>query len=208
MKKIYLVRHGQTNANAEEYVPSKEEPLNDNGVMQAGALSERLANIDFDKIIVSDFLRAQQTAEAISKLKGIIPEVHPAFGEMLEPTSLYGVVDTDERVQKYRSDRNNNVEDSNWRFEDGDNFNDVLGRVFVSKDILETDNCERILVVTHGYFSQIFTATILLGIKKPSKEWFHTIETLKNSNTAISLFTFDDKKWKLMLWNDHAHFAE
>lgn len=207
-KRIYLVRHGETNANAEEYVPSKLEPLNENGLMQAEALTRRLANISFEKIIVSDFVRSQQTAEPIAKIKGLTPEAVPSFGEMLEPSSLYGVHDIDERVQTYRKNRNENVDNRAWRFEDGETFGDVLDRVLASKAYLEESDCESVLVVSHGFFLQMFGATILLDATECSKLWFRALTTLRMSNTGISLLTYENGKWRVVLWNDHAHFAE
>ena len=210
IKRIYLVRHGETEANRLEYVPSKFEPLNDTGLFQAQSLAGRLANISFEKIVVSDFLRSQQTAEPIAKLKKLTPEIVPHFGEMLEPTTLHGVLDTDERVQVYRKNRNDNVDEPSWRFEDGETFTDVLTRVHLSKDYLEKQESESVLVVAHGFFLQMFGATILLDADEATKLWFHALTTLRMSNTGISLLTYDaeNKRWRVVLWNDYAHFAE
>ncbi len=209
-KRIYLVRHGETEANRLEYVPNKLEPLNDTGLLQAQALAGRLENLSFDKIVVSDFLRSQQTAEPIAKLKKLTPEIVSHFGEMLEPTSLHGVFDTDERVQEYRKNRNANVDEPSWRFEDGETFTDVLTRVHLSKRYLEEQESENVLVVAHGFFLQMFGATILLDADEATKLWFHALTTLRMSNTGICLLTYDNesKRWRIVLWNDHAHFAE
>lgn len=208
MKHIYLVRHGETQANIEERIPRETEPLNDTGRMQAEELAIRLTNIDFKNIIVSNFLRAQQTAEPIAKLKRLTPEVNSDFREMMEPSSLFGLAGDDERVRAYRRDRNENIGNKNWRYEDGETFTEVLQRVHSAKQYLQEQACEKILVVSHGLFLRIFMAAILLDVQAPSDHWWHTVRTLRKSNTGISLCTFEEEEWKIVLWNDHAHFAE
>ena len=115
MKRIYLVRHGETKANLHLYVPGKEEPLNSAGFKQADVLSQRVGQLDFDIIITSDFLRAKQTVKPILEIKKQIVEIMPDFGEMFEPTSLHGLFDNDEKVVNYRQERNANVENTTWR---------------------------------------------------------------------------------------------
>lgn len=203
-----MVRHGETDANLHEYVPDKNEPLNAQGLVQADAFADRVGHLDFEKIFVSDFVRSQQTAEKILKLKNHIPVIESAFGETMEPSSLFGISDKDERVIAHRRDRNANVENSNWRQEDGETFHDIFERVQKAKHILEDDEAESILVVSHAFFLSLFTATILLDAQRPTHDWFHVAQTLKVSNTGITLFTIEDGAWRLLLWNDHAHFAE
>ena len=52
---------------------------------------------------------------ALGNLDGFNPETDQvAFGEMLEPSSLHGVSELEERVLLYRKERNHNVENSAW----------------------------------------------------------------------------------------------
>lgn len=207
-KNIYLVRHGETDANLHEYVPSKLEPLNEKGVIQADAFAARVAHLEFEKVYVSDFVRSQQTAQTLLKLKNHTPVVESAFGEVREPSSLFGVPDVDERVIAHRKNRNENVENPQWRQEDGENFHDIFQRLTKAKQILEEDEAKSILVVSHDFFLQLFTAMILLKPERPTMEWFTVAKTLKASNAGITLCTIEDGVWRLVLWNDHAHFAE
>jgi broad specificity phosphatase PhoE len=67
---VLFVRHGETNSNAERRVQVPETPLSDRGLLQAEQLGERLANeksLEVVKIITSDYLRAVQTADAVSQ---------------------------------------------------------------------------------------------------------------------------------------------
>ena len=47
---LYFVRHGETEANKHELIPSKEEPLNEVGHLQALRLAERVSNLEIDKL--------------------------------------------------------------------------------------------------------------------------------------------------------------
>lgn len=210
IKRIYFVRHGETNANLHSYVPGKDEPLNDHGFLQAAQLAERTQNIDFDKLYTSDFLRAQQTGKFISEGKKLPMESLSAFGEVIEPSSLWGTSHESEAVQLHRKNRNGNIENPQWRQEDGENFSDIFTRIHTAKKILEENSSSDILVASHSFFMQLFTAAILHNTAEASFDCFQVATTLQISNTGVTLFTYDDetKEWKLVTWNDHAHFAE
>lgn len=208
MKRFYLVRHGQTNANAQEYVPGKDEPLNETGQLQAAQLAGRVSNLDVQKLIASDFIRAQQTITPIAQQKKMQPEIVSAFGEMLEPTSLVGVSDSDEQVIAYRLDRNANVENKDWAFEDGEGYYSLQMRINQAREFLEKVESENTLVVAHAYFLQCFVASMLLNTTLPTKEFLQVAMTLRMSNTGISLVTLENGRWRVVMYNDHAHFAE
>jgi len=210
IKHFYFVRHGETNGNLHRYVPGKDEPLNDHGFLQASQVAERTLNIDFDKLYTSDFLRAQQTGTYIAESRKMELEALSAFGEVIEPSSLWGMSEESDEVQMHRKNRNSNVENQEWRQEDGENYSDIFARVQSAKKILEENTSNNILVASHSFFMQLFAAAILLNISKPTHDWFQVAVTLKISNTGVTLFTFDDETnvWNLVTWNDHAHFAE
>jgi len=207
-KRIYFVRHGETQANVEEYCTGSDEPLNEKGLLQADAMAQRLMSIEFKKLIVSDFKRAKQTAEPITKLKGMSAEEISFFHEVVHPSSLFGVHDSDERIKVYRQTRNENVENPSWAFEDGETLPSVFKRIQDAREYLENESSESIVVVSHAFFLGLFTAAILLDELVPTKQWFSLAKKLRMSNTGVSLFEIIDGQWRLIMWNDHAHFAE
>ena len=69
MGKLILVRHGQTEMNAQSlYFGKLNPPLNDLGISQAYQAKEKLLNIDYDIIYSSPLERAKQTAEICNYL--------------------------------------------------------------------------------------------------------------------------------------------
>lgn len=64
--KLWLVRHGQTQANVEKrYCGRSEMPLTAVGITQAQAVSQKLTDIAFDHFFCSELARAQQTAATL-----------------------------------------------------------------------------------------------------------------------------------------------
>ena len=69
MGKLILVRHGQTEMNAQSlYFGKLNPPLNDLGISQAYQAREKLLNIDYDNIYSSPLERAKQTVEICNYL--------------------------------------------------------------------------------------------------------------------------------------------
>lgn len=70
---IYFVRHGETAENAGGVVQGQTDvPLNENGLIQARLVGERLKNEPFDVILSSDLQRAAITARSIANGREII----------------------------------------------------------------------------------------------------------------------------------------
>lgn len=66
--KIYLVRHGETDANKDKIMQGQSQnlQLNQNGVMQATNLKNKLKDIRFDVCFTSPLIRAWSTAMVIA----------------------------------------------------------------------------------------------------------------------------------------------
>ena len=62
---IVLVRHGETESNAQRVLQHPETPLSERGVAQARCVAERLARTRVAEIVASDYARALTTAELI-----------------------------------------------------------------------------------------------------------------------------------------------
>ncbi len=72
MTAILLVRHGETDWNAERRVQGhSDRPLNETGREQAAALADALEEREIDAIYSSDLLRAHETARVVAERRGL-----------------------------------------------------------------------------------------------------------------------------------------
>ncbi|MBI2644913.1 histidine phosphatase family protein [Candidatus Uhrbacteria bacterium] len=66
MTKLYIVRHGETEANRDGIIQGHiDRPLTEEGMKEVQKTAEKLWHIHFDAVYSSDLLRAQRTAEII-----------------------------------------------------------------------------------------------------------------------------------------------
>ncbi len=207
-KKIYLVRHGQTNANVTKTFQGPNEPLSVVGEKQAYRLAERVQNLDFQKIIASDYVRTCQTAEPIRQLINVPFETSMLVREGKTPTSWLGIAETDERGIQFDTDMIEKADDVTWRVEDAENIHDIHTRIKLALEMFKNDTAESILVVTHGEFLKQLLGYVLLDGQGTYKQVASFKRTLKTTNTGISVIVYQNDRWRVLTWNDHAHFAE
>src|SRR4030088_1665762 len=82
MTELLLVRHGETDWNAEGKLQGHtDRPLNDYGRRQAQALAERRAGDSIDAVYASDLSRARETAEILGEKLGLPVLVDPDLRE-------------------------------------------------------------------------------------------------------------------------------
>jgi broad specificity phosphatase PhoE len=80
-RSIFLLRHGETAANASRIVQTPDVPLSERGIVQAERLAMRLARHGVGAIVSSDLVRAQMTAERIGATTGATIELWPELRE-------------------------------------------------------------------------------------------------------------------------------
>lgn len=208
MKRIYLIRHGQSVANAHNVVPDRETPLSELGRHQAHQLADRLQNVSLDAIIASDFPRAQETATPTSEALGLPIEVQPCFHEMLDPSEFFGVSEDDERIAQCRIERNAKLgADPDWKYGDGESISELFVRMNQAAHLLQTHAADNIAVFGHGFYTMAFVSKLVLNIDEPTPEWFQLLRSIKISNVGVTLLEWNEA-WRLVILNDHAHFAE
>lgn len=136
MTTLLLVRHGETDWNAERrWQGHADVPLNERGREQVRALAEQLAGEEIDAIYASDLSRARDTAEAVAARLGIPVATDPDLRE-IDVGPIEGM--TAEESKAF----------PDWQGEPKEahaqRILDALHR------IAERHPTERILVVTHG----------------------------------------------------------
>ncbi len=83
MTRLLLIRHGETDWNAEgRYQGQADPPLNATGWEQAGALAEALRGTALEAIYSSDLRRARQTADLLAAATGAPLLLEPRLREV------------------------------------------------------------------------------------------------------------------------------
>lgn len=83
MKKIILVRHGETKWNVEEIFRGRADiELNDVGVRQAELLADYLKDIKIEAVYSSPLRRALKTAEIVAQRHELALQVTPGLEDM------------------------------------------------------------------------------------------------------------------------------
>lgn len=207
MQRIYFVRHGQTKANVENTAQGLEDPLTPEGEMQAMRVAERLTTLPIARCISSDALRTRQTSSHIEdQLK--MPFTYSAlFREIARPSQFVGHSRTSPEYAAFiKEDMAHWGED--WHFADEENYPDRVRRAKAALQFLTEQPEEDILVVTHGHFLRFMVSTILTNGALTPELWMSMNKAFWTSNTAITVCTHHEGHWRLMTWNDHAHFGD
>jgi len=209
MKRIYLVRHGETKMNDANLVQDHADTLSATGYEQVKLVARRFENIDFDTLYSSDYIRATETAKAIAKMTDKEPILSSVFREVKRPSSFVGMSRNSTEYYNFFQQADEQISDPSWHFEDEENFHDVMKRVREAFKIFDESTGD-IAVVTHGRFLMFLVVYVLLNRELTGSIWKLSAHTMLTNNTGITVFEYDEQfsHWRLKTFNDIAHFAE
>ncbi len=209
MKKVYFVRHGETEGNVGKFFQTHDTPLTERGHDGAKAIAERLSHLTTDAIIASPFYRTQQTAGYISEAIKLPIETVESLHELQQSFVVRGKLWDSEEGQEFIEDRTKNFFDSNWEIPGAENHAMLLDRIKDTVEILEKHEAQNIVVVSHGIFLRYLAIYLLLSKSEDSaihRIMYNNLHLL--SNVAVTEFIYSEGAWKLFTWNDRAHFAD
>lgn len=211
-KRIYLLRHGQTEWNLKGLMQggTYDIPLNENGLEQAALASEELSGISLDIIVSSHLKRAHQTANVIhqktqSQAKRL---VFSQFGEMkfgnFEGNPIRGPDATEETKSRFEllNDQMIRNLDQPWPGDGGESTRDVevRSRKGIDEILSRYKEEKHIAIVAHGRTNKILLASLLLNDASQFR-------TIKQGNTCINVIDFNERenRWSTVLVNyiDH-----
>ena len=143
--KLFFVRHGQTNYNAEKDLvnsdPSKDVHLTELGKSQAKNVAEKLKHKNIDIIFVSELPRTRQTANIINVYHTSPIKVDKRINDRKTGFEGRPYREFVEAVEK---------DIFNTKFGDGESFLEEKERVFSFLSDLKSLNYDNVLVVSHG----------------------------------------------------------
>lgn len=202
MKKIYLLRHGQSEGNNTGIIQGTVDTmLTDKGREQAKLTAERLKDVKIDKIYTSGLTRAKDTAEIIGKAIGVEVEVVPEFCEL-----SFGAWEG----MDFEEVKTNHMEDFElWKKSphlfNKEGFEGIQGgkeRMLNGLErIKEKDKHENILIVSHG--SSI--KSLIIGLLDTENSLYRH---LVMSNAGLSLLEIGDYNTIVRFYNDFSHLSK
>jgi probable phosphoglycerate mutase len=206
---LYLVRHGESQDLAAGRHQRPDSPLTEAGIKQAETLASRLFSLPVDAIMSSPLARGRQTAEIISQAINKPLEITPLLAEYQRPSQIEGQLKDNPEVIKIRQLIRRNIADPDYRYSDEETFTEFKTRVSTLIDEILQTRYENIILVTHGLTARMFLALILQGNSLTSEQYLAVSDLLSFSKTGLTIFKHtQDKGWKLITWNDHAHLAD
>lgn len=201
MKKIYLLRHGESQWNLLGKIQGQKDiPLTDRGRLQAKLAGDRLSSLEIDKIYSSDLSRAYDTAKIIGEKLNKEPITNKDFREISfgdwEGLSNKDIGANKEQVYLWRN------EPENLQIPGGENLTQVQTRAMEALNkIIQDRKDESILLVSHG----VTLKTLVLALLDMDLKFF---KNLTIGNVGLSIIEFRDYNRVLKLFNDRSHLKE
>lgn len=202
-KKIYLVRHGQTDYNLRGVVQGSgiDAPLNRNGQRQAQAFFDCYQNIPFDKVFYTGLQRTKQSVQGFLDL-GIPHEAIPELNE-ISWGRYEGVPMTPEenKYYQYMLERWSSG-DLEYAIEGGESPIIVAKRLKKGIDYILSQPGELFLICMHGRAMRILIS-VLLGYD------LRYMDIFKHQNLGLYLLQQNDQEtFKIEKFNSGDHLKD
>lgn len=199
MKKLFLVRHGESEWNKLKKVQGQKDiPLTEKGIEQAKLIGKRLINEGIEKIYTSDLKRAYDTASIIGKMLNI--EVIPSKELREINFGIWEGLTSDIIKSKFSKEHELWLKNPEMlKVEGAESILDLQLRAMneINK-IISDENIDNVLIVSHSATLK----TIILGLLNMDIGYFKNI-TL--NNVSLSIIEFRQYNRVLTLLNDTNH---
>jgi len=201
MTRLILVRHGETSWNREgRYQGQIDSPLSELGLIQGDMVADALAGVPIDQVYSSPLSRAYITAAKCAARHNLpvvkderLLEISHGKWEGLMAEDVHK--DYPELLQRWRSTvidvqmpGGESIEDVRQR------ARDAIGE-YVQKHAGQT-----VLVVAHDAVNK----ALICDFWGMGLEHFWQI---KQDNTCINVFEYEDEEWRLILLNSTVHLG-
>ena len=121
-KKIYLVRHGETDDLVKKLHQHNDVALSERGNKQARDVAVRFSHIKVDVIFSSPHVRTVQTAEHIRSFTHAPLEISELLRESRQPHEIVGKERESADVLHIKEIMREHRNDPSWHYSDEENF--------------------------------------------------------------------------------------
>jgi len=199
MTRICLVRHGETEWNAERRIQGQIDiGLNATGVCQAEAAGRWLKTAGIAALYASDLKRAWTTGLAIGRALGLAPRSTPAMRER-----RYGIFEgltyaeaQEKHPAGYAAFEGRNAD---YCFENGESLHAMFARVTGKlQEIAAAHAGQNVVVVLHGGVLDIINRFVRGNSLETPRDFLIP-------NAGINWVALQDGQWHIESWAETAH---
>ena len=206
MKTLYLIRHGETDHNAQgRAMGQMDMPLNARGHGQARQTAEFLRRFPIERIVSSDLGRAMSTAQPLAEVLQL--EVEPdvrlrelSFGILEGKTVAECEALDPESVARWRSG------DFDAALPGGESRRSLMERTRALLDEITAGTHAHIALFSHGgTLNGLHTHMVEHGHPVPRE---HIPRVFRFNNASVSMSAWVDGQWRFLAVNSTFHLAE
>ena len=201
MTRIVIVRHGETDWNAEGRVQGHTDvPLNDAGRRQAESAARALQRAEVAAVYASDLERAAETGRIIAQLHGLDVRLSAALRE--RNLGVWQGHTLDE-VGAFDPENLRLMRAGEWFVpEGGETFEELRERVVAEvRRIAAAHEGQTVVVATHGGPVKVATLAVL---QAP----FSAHTSMRTENAGLTTFLVRDGRFVLEAYNVTSHIQE
>lgn len=199
MKRLYLIRHGQTDWNIEgRWQGQLDVPLSEVGHKQAQALAEALQDRPIMTIYSSDLIRAVATAQPLAQAKGIEIRWDARLRE-LHLGVFQGLVHDEIRLKYPAEEQAMEADYMDYVIPQGESRRAMQERAYaIWQEIVAREPGPEIAVFSHG-------GTIRMLLMKLFPEEMERLTKVRIFNTSVTTIDTDGQTLRLVDLADVAH---
>ena len=199
-KKVYIVRHGQTDFNARGIVQGSgvDSSLNEKGKAQAEAFYQAYKHIPFDKVYTSVLKRTHESVARFIEC-GIPTEALKGLNEISWGKKEGQPITPEEDKYYHHMLREWQRGDTSLRIEGGESPDDVIKRMKPAVEhILSHPEERNIIICMHGRAIRILLCHLL---NYPLK----SMDMFEHENCCVYILNYTGSMFSVELYNSTAH---
>jgi len=199
-KKIYIVRHGQTDFNLQNIVQGSgiDSSLNDRGRAQARAFFEKYQNVPFNKVYTSALRRTRESVSDFLEL-GIPTESLSGLNEISWGINEGCKITPEENEYYHHMLSQWQLGNTSLRIEGGESPEDVVRRLQPAVDyILAQEHEQNVLICMHGRAIRILLCMLM---QYPLK----SMDVFEHENLCLYLLDYNGTFFTIELNCDTSH---
>lgn len=199
-KKIYIIRHGQTDFNLQNIVQGSgiDSSLNDQGRAQAAAFFEAYRHVPFDKVYTSALRRTKESVNAFLEL-GLPTESLAGLNEISWGVNEGCKITPEENEYYHHMLSQWQLGNTSLRIEGGESPEDVTRRLQPAINYILAQEQERtVLICMHGRAIRILLCMLL---NYPLK----SMDVFQHENLCLYRLDYNGSSFKIELNCDTTH---